>query len=454
MERCDVAVVGAGLAGLTTAVDLVARGHRVVVLEARERVGGRTTGRVMEDGHTVEMGGQWLGPTQDEVLALCETYGLRTYSQYVTGDNLIVRGGTVRRYRPGEPRLSRTAAAEFVRMKAELESMAAAVDLERPWESPGAREWDAVTLRTWLTDATRDDETLAFWDFLVAGLFAAESHELSLLHFLFYLASGGMLEMLLGVENGAQDRRVAGGSHRIAEAMAASLGDAVRLSSAVRAVEHGPDGVVVHHYGGVLAADRAVVALPPALAGRLRYSPALPGARDQLTQQVPMGSVIKINVLYESPFWRTSGLSGQVAAPGRPLSVTLDNTPEDSPHGVLVGFFEGAQARSAAALSADARRALALECLTEYFGPRAAEPLQYLELDWSSEEYSRGCYGGRLGTGVWTAYGPKLREPVGVVHWAGAETASVWNGYMDGAVRSGRRAAQEVHAALASTVKH
>ncbi|WP_411077603.1 flavin monoamine oxidase family protein [Streptomyces sp. cmx-10-25] len=450
MERCDVAVIGAGLAGLTAAVDLVDRGHRVVVLEARDRVGGRTAGQTLADGHTIEMGGQWLGPTQDAVLALCDTYGLKTYPQYGAGDHVFSWNGEVRRYGRGETRLAPESAAEFFRTKTELEEMAATLDLDAPWAASNAAEWDAITLHSHLRQATQDEGALALWQFVVPGIFAAEPSEMSLLHFLFYTASGGTLDMLLGLEGCAQDRRVTGGAHLIAEALAESLGDAVRLSSPVHAIEQVADGAVVRHDGGVVSARRVVVALPPTLAGRLRYAPAMPALRDQLTQQVPMGSVIKVNVLYDRPFWREAGLSGLVSAPDRALSAVADNTPEGSEHGVLVGFFEGVHARRFGVLSPSERRAAAVGCLVDYFGPEAGEPLEYLELDWSAEEFSRGCYGGRLGAGVWTAYGPQLREPVGVVHWAGTESAAVWNGYMDGAVRSGHRVADEIHTALSA----
>jgi len=450
VERCDVAVVGAGLAGLTAAVDLAGRGYRVVVLEARDRVGGRTTGQRMSDGHTIEMGGQWVGPTQDAVLALCDRYGLATYPQYTAGDDLFLWRGQFSRFAASQPRLSGESLVEAGRIKVQLEAMAATLDLDRPWAADRAAEWDSVTMHTWLAAATKDAGALAYWGIIVPAMFAAEPAELSLLHGLFYIASGGMLDMLLGVENGAQERRVVGGSHLISEAMAASLGDAVRLSAPVSAIEHGRD-VIVRYDGGAVGVGRVVVALPPALAGRLRYTPGLPGGRDQLTQQVPMGSVIKFNVLYDRPFWREDGLSGHVSSPDLPLSFVLDNVPHGSPHGVLVGFAEGRHARRLSALTPAQRRATALDCLVTSFGPEAAQPVDYLEKDWSAETFSGGCYGGRLGTGVWTAYGPHLRQPVGAIHWAGSETSAVWNGYMDGAVRSGHRAAAEVDQALSAT---
>jgi monoamine oxidase len=448
MESVDVVVVGAGLAGLTAAADLVAKGHTVRLLEARDRVGGRTTGQTLGDGHTVEMGGQWFGPTQTEVLALAEAHGLKTYPTFDDGDSQIVSNGTTTRISGDDPPFPPEAAAELGRLVTELEAMAATLDLERPWTAERAAQWDATTFASWLESATGDAQALAFWRFFVPAIFAAEVHELSLLHFLFYIASGGGIQMLIDVEGGAQDSRLVGGSHLVSEAVADALGDVVRLSTPVYEIDHDEQGAVVRHQGGEISARRVVVAIPPALAGRLRYHPPLPAARDQLTQQVPMGSVIKINVCYETPFWREQGLNGLTISFDDPISAAADNTPLGSEHGVIAAFFEGIHARRLGAKSPEERRAAALECLVKFFGDQAAEPLEYHEKDWSSEEYSRGCYGGRFGTGVWTAYGPALCEPVGVIHWAGTETAAVWNGYMDGAVRSGHRAAREVSAAL------
>jgi monoamine oxidase len=451
MESVDVVVVGAGFAGLTAAVDLVAKGHRVVVLEARNRVAGRTAGKAMSDGINVEIGGQWVGPTQDAVLELAARYDVKTYPGYVEGgDRLSVFGGVLRRGDFASRGLPEAVLAEIGRLKADLEAMAATVDLDAPWATERAAQWDAMTLHSWLATATQDAEAREFYAYVAPAIFAAEAAEMSLLHFLFYVASGQMFDILLGFEGGAQESRLVGGSHLICEAMAAELGpDVVRLSSPVRAISQHAEGAVVSFDGGRIAARRVIVTLPPALAGRLHYSPPLPGMRDQLTQQVPMGSVIKTHVVYQRRFWQDAGLSGTVSSPQDPVSVVADNTPYGSERGVLVAFCEAAQARKMSQLSPQERQQVVIGCLVEFFGPEAADFVEYIEQDWSAEEYSRGCYGGRFGAGVWTAYGRLLREPVGVIHWAGTETASVWNGYMDGAVRSGHRAADEVAAALA-----
>ena len=267
---------------------------------------------------------------------------------------------------------------------------------------------------------------------------------MSLLHFLFYCRSGGTIDQLVATHGGAQESRLEGGSQQLALRLAERLGNTVQLTSPVHAIRQDDRGVEVTHDGGVVEAGYVVVAVPPTLAGRIHYSPALPPLRDQLTQQVPMGYVTKVQIAYTEPFWRAEGLSGSVFSLDDEISVIFDNSPPDLRCGVLLGFLEGAHARRAGKLTPSERRELILSVFAKFFGPSAAEPDEYVERDWAAEEWSRGCYGGRFGTGVWTGYGEALREPVGRIHWAGTETAEVWNGYMDGAVRSGERTAHEV----------
>ncbi len=440
----DVAVVGAGLAGLVAARDLLAAGLSVLVLEARDRVGGRLSNHTLANGAVVEVGGQWVGPTQERVLALAEELGLGLFPTYLEGDHLLGANGVVERYGGEDFALPEDALADISEVQKRLTEMATGVPLDEPWRAPEAAAWDAQTVDAWLVANAKTENGLGYWRTMVPALFSADTAEMSLLHFLFYCRSGGTIERLVATHGGAQESRLVGGSQQLALRLAERLGDAVQLGVPVTAISQDGGAMEVTHDGGGVGAGCAIVALPPTLAGRIRYSPALPPLRDQLTQQVPMGYVTKVQLAYREPFWRTEGLSGSAFSLDDEVSVIFDNSPPDLSCGVLLGFVEGAHARRAGMLPPYKRRGLILSVFAKFFGPRAAEPDEYVERDWAAEEWSRGCYGGRFGTGVWTGYGEALRKPVGRIHWAGTETAEVWNGYMDGAVRSGERAASEV----------
>jgi monoamine oxidase len=446
----DVIVVGAGLAGLGAARRLVAEGLDVVVLEARERVGGRTEHGRVDDDTVVELGGQWVGPGQDRMYALIDELGLETFPTHDSGAVVVEFEGRQRRMDPeaGVPPLGPLGIADLAQGMARFERLARRVPPEAPWRAPGARALDSRTLESWIRTNLHTRPARTFFRVAVEAVFATEASTLSLLHALFYAHSGRSWETLLATTGGAQQDRLVGGSAGIAEAMAAQLADRVQLGRPVRRVEERADGVRVTDRGGdTWSARRVVVALPPTLAGRLEYDPPLPALRDQLTQRVPAGSVIKLFAVYDEPFWRSDGLSGQAVADRGPIKLTFDNSPPGGRPGILLGFAEAGDARRLHALTPERRREATLAVFARHFGPRARAPGQFLERDWMAEEFTRGCYGGHLAPGVWTAYGEQLRRPCGRVHWAGTETAERWNGYMDGAVASGQRAAEEVLAA-------
>ena len=455
-READVAVVGAGLAGLAAARDLAAQGRTVCVLEARDRVGGRTLNEPIGDDKIVEIGGQWVGPTQHRVAALITELGLETYPTYTEGRNLFEREGSLRSYRGTIPRVSPVALAETGVTLARIDRMAKRVDTERPWSGDEAARWDSMTFATWInrnvrTPTARDLIRLAIW-----AVWAVEPEDLSLLHVLFYIRSAGSFNDLLDTQGGAQDSRLVGGTQLISLRMAEQLGDAIELNAPVRRIMSNPltgsdpagGSVRVVADGVTVDARRVIVAVPPFLAGRIDYEPAMPAIRDGLTQRMSQGSVVKCMAIYERPFWRERGLSGQATSADGPISVTYDNSPPDGSPGVLLGFFEAGAARRATELPQDERRRLALDCMRRFFGPEASDPVHYVDKAWAADPWSRGCYGGFMPTGAWTATGSALRPPVGPIHWAGAETATVWNGYMDGAVSSGQRAAAEVLEAI------
>lgn len=448
-EWADVLVVGAGLAGLTAARDLVAAGRSVLVLEARDRVGGRVLNQDIGDGKVVEMGGQWAGPTQDRLLALAAELGVATFRTYDTGRKVLHFNGKHGSYSGAIPRINPLVLADVGRAQARLESLAKAVPTDAPWTAARAEQWDGQTFETWVRRNTVTRGARSLLALGAEAVFAAEPGDLSLLHLLFYSHSGGSFQRLIDTAGGAQQDRFAGGSAVIAERLAGTLGAAtVRLGAPVGKISVTGDKVTASTGAGQFTAKRIIVTAPPLLAGRIEYEPALPHWREQLTQRAPMGSVIKCQVIYDEPFWRAEGLSGQATGDGEGSRVVFDNSPEDGSPGVLLAFLEGDEARRLGRESAPVRRAAVLTSLTRYFGARAASPARYFEIDWQQERWSGGCYGTIFGPNVWTRYGHALTAPAGPIHWAGTETSPVWCGYMDGAVRSGEKAAAAVLAEL------
>ncbi|CAN5761667.1 FAD-dependent oxidoreductase [soil metagenome] len=450
MSAPSVVVVGAGLAGLSAARRLTAAGIDVTVLEARDRVGGRTEGGTTADGTPVELGGQWVGPTQNRMYELIDELDLETFPTWNEGELLIQLGGRQSRmaaHKGAVPKLNPFVLADLAQGMARFTRASSKVSLTEPWRTDGAHDLDGQTFETWIRRNLRTGTGRAYFRVACEAVFSAESSDLSALHALFYAHSGTDLETLLAVDRGAQQDRIVGGSVRISEVMAEALGDRVRLSSPVRRIDQDDHGVrVTTRSGEVVEGTHVIVTLPPTLAGRIEHGPALPSWRDQLTQRLPAGSVIKLHAVYPEPFWRGDGLNGQAASDEGPVKVTFDNTPPSGTPGILVGFMEANDGRRFARCSLAERRQAAIDCFVRYFGPRAAKPIEYLERDWMAEEFSRGCYGAHFTPGVWTAYGAALRTPVGRVHWAGAECSPVWNGYMEGAVRSGESAAEDVAA--------
>lgn len=447
----SVIVVGAGLAGLAAARRLVTHGHEVVVLEARDRVGGRTEGGSLADGTPIELGGQWIGPTQDRMYELVDELGLEWFRTYNDEGRLLLDlGGKQSRmasHRGALPRLGPFALTDLAQGLARFTRLAGRIDRDEPWTSPDAEGLDGQTFESWVRRNLRTRTGRAYFRVACEAVFAAGTRDVSLLHALFYSHSGTDFETLLSVDRGAQQDRIVGGSIRIAETLAAELGERVRLGRVVRRIEQDDDGVrVVLRDGEVVTGSHVAVTLPPTLAGRLEYAPALPSWRDQLTQRLPAGSVMKVYAAYDEPFWRADGLNGQAASDRGPVKVTFDNSPPSGTPGVLMGFLEGDDARTWARRSEAERRDAVLDCFARYFGPRARQPREYVERDWMAEEFTRGCYGAHFTPGVWTSYGHALRAPVGRIHWAGAECSPVWNGYMEGAVRSGEATADVIAA--------
>jgi monoamine oxidase len=440
----DVIVVGAGLAGLMAARQLIAARRAVLVVEARDRVGGRTVNASIGAGNVTEMGGQWVGPTQDRLLALAHELGVETFPTYHEGRNLLELGGRLRRYKGTIPRLAPHVLFDVQRALRKLRRAARRVPADAPWTAPKAAELDGQTLASWVRKAARTKKARRLLEIATGTMMGTGTAELSALWMLSYVSSAGSFDALVDIEGGAQQDRFVGGSQRISQKLAEELGDAVVLSAPVRRIAQDGSGLDVDADGVQARAQRVIVAVPPPLAARISFVPSLGGRRDQLTQRMAHGALTKCAAVYPEPFWREQGLTGQAVSDRGPVTATFDNSPPDGTPGVLLGFVAGGEAIRHARLSEADRRRVVLESFERLFGSDAAQPGIYLETAWAEEEWSRGGPVCSFSPGALAHYGEALRQPAGRIHWAGAETATVWCGYMEGAVRSGARAAEEV----------
>jgi monoamine oxidase len=447
MVDVDYCVVGAGFAGLTAALRLQQAGHSVALLEARDRVGGRTFTELRDDGAWIDRGGAWVGPGQDRIYALLHEFDIATYKQYNDGEAMMVVDGKQFRYRGVVPRtLNPFATVNLGTAMLELTKMCRTIPLEAPWEARKADKWDAITVGLWLDHHVRSLAARDLLETAIGGTYTSDTSEISLLFALHQMASGGGPDFVFGIEGGSQDSRIIGGMGAVYRPMTAQLGDAVYLGQPVRTIAQDDDGVTVRSDDITVRARRAIVAVPIAIAGQIIYEPMLSVDRSFLHQRMPGGAVIKVNIVYDEPFWRADGLSGQSAGPGTPAPVTIDACTDSGTPGVLCVIVEGPIARDMCRLDEGKRRELVLAELATRFGPKACTPVEYIEQNWTVERYSGGGMISHAPPGVLTEFGPALREPCGRVHWAGSESSAVMCGWVDGAVRSGERAAAEAMA--------
>jgi monoamine oxidase len=441
----DVCVVGAGYAGLTAARRLSQAGKSVVVLEARDRVGGRIWTHALPDGSSVDRGGAWLAPKHDAIFALAQEVGVFTYKTWVEGAHLLIDGGRTRRYTGLVPKISPLAVGTTVLAMAKVDRMARRVPLEAPWTAKRAAEWDSRSIAWWLErSGIRTTIGRDLFEMAVRGLFTGDLNDASLLHLLFLVRGHGSIGTLLSIEGGSQENMVDGGAGSIAQRVADDLGDAVRLGAPVRSITQREDHVLVDTGALTVSAGRAVVTVPPALALEIAFDPALSDDRVTLYRNAVAGPETKTLVVYDEPFWRDDGFSGQTSEPGSAAEVTLDATSVSGHPGVLASFTFGPVAQRLDSLDPAERRQAVLDALTARLGPHAASPAHFIETAWWTEKWTRGCSMAHFRPGILSRYGQLLREPLGRVHWAGTETSTTSHGAIDGAVRSGERAAAEI----------
>ncbi len=445
----DCVIIGAGLAGLTAARELVAKGRSVTVLEARDRVGGRIENAELSGGEIVELGGQWISSSHQRMLELCQHYGLELIEPQ-DGAVAVRLGGKVSQV-PSQSELESSlnpfeladlgeGLARFRRLADRIVKDQVWAQANEPWLSRPMNRWISTNLRT-------PGGQRAFGS-VFEHSFAIKPSDLTLLEALHRANSGADMESLIAVNGGLKQQRVIGGAWRLCQEIAAELGDLIHFDEVVDQITQGPDSVTVRTRSGAVHTARALInTLPPKLAVEVDHQPPLESWRDELADRVPAGDVIKAFLVYPQAWWREQGRSGQMGSDTGPVRVSFDTSIEGG-RGVLMGFFQGAQASGYAKHSVSLRERAFADAVAVAFDDAAEQPVEYLDRDWAAEEFTGGCHGAHFAPGIWTVSGPALASRNGLEFFAGAEYSSRFNGYMEGAALSGEQVARDVNRAL------
>ncbi|MFE4226474.1 flavin monoamine oxidase family protein [Arthrobacter sp. NPDC056886] len=448
----DVVVVGAGPSGLTAARELKKAGLSVAVLEARDRVGGRTWTDTI-DGAMLEIGGQWVSPDQTALLGLLEELGLQTYSRYRDGESVYIGADGKRTLYSGDTfPVGETTAAEMDKLTALLDSLAAEIGAEEPWAHPKARELDTISFHHWLRQNSTDEEACNnIGLFIAGGMLTKPAHAFSALQAVLMAASAGSFSNLTD-EDFILDKRVVGGMQQVSLLQAAELGGDVVLDSPVRTINWAEDAsggyrVTAVSERATVNARFVIMAVPPNLYSRVSFNPPLPRRQHQMHQHQSLGLVIKVHAVYSSPFWREEGLSGTAFGAGAIVQEVYDNTNHEDPRGTLVGFVSDEKADAMFELSAEERRRAILESIASFLGEKALDPEVYYESDWGSEEWTRGAYAASYDLGGLHRYGKDQLKPVGPIYWSCSDLAAEGYQHVDGAVRMGQITAARIVAA-------
>eukprot|EP00002_Diphylleia_rotans_P012778 TRINITY_DN2495_c0_g1_i1.p1 TRINITY_DN2495_c0_g1~~TRINITY_DN2495_c0_g1_i1.p1 ORF type:complete len:483 (+),score=80.38 TRINITY_DN2495_c0_g1_i1:45-1493(+) len=463
----DVAVVGAGISGLIAARDLIRGGiTNVVVIDGRDRVGGRTHSRKVGKAF-VDLGGQWIGPGQTRMLELTKELGIELHEQYATGRKILDFDGQISSYNSDIPSMGIFNLIDVHFMLRKVEEVARTVPKDNPMNAPNAKDLDSMSVETFLNQCWTDGAKL-LCRAAVQAIFGAEPRDISALYFLWYISSSGSFESLITIRNGHQQWTMKGGAQQVSERLAAEIGASrVMLGAEVASVRVGAEGdacgaVLGLRDGTSVHAARVIFATSHTILGRMQRGPGVFSVgKEQLQQRQFMGSIIKTLAIYERPYWREKGFSGEVVGDASTISGPGFNAFDDSlpivaaDEGVaadgtalqpaIVLFLNGQRAReSSEAQTSEERREAVVRQLARWFGPEMLSPVEYVECDWVADAYARGCPVGCWPTGLLAAHAHTLRRPERCFHYAGTETAQAYQGFMEGAVEAGQRAAKEI----------
>jgi monoamine oxidase len=443
--KTHTVIVGAGYSGIAAARILHLQNTEFILLEARDRIGGRVYTRQFGNDLYLDLGGQWVGPTQHRMYELLNEYGVKYFETYNQGKNILDLNGKIKTYKGLIPSTDILSLLNLDYVIRKIERMAKSIDVSAPYNHPKAEEYDAQTLADFIEKNCKTENCKKIIRAGMETVFACELHEVSLLHALFYVKSGTSLDCLLNIKNGAQQDRIEGGMQLLANRITEQFADKLRLNAPVTSVEQNAEGVIVKGADYTIQAQNVIMAIPPHLCANISFAPPLPDDKQQVMNSLPMGLVAKCFMVYDKPFWRNKGFSGQVVSDqNAPFQTVFDASPNDGSKGILLGFNIADRNRAFFALPENERKQKAIDYYVKCFGAEAANPLMYVDYSMKDDQWSGGCYAALYPQGVWTQYRNAFARREGNIYFAGTETAEVWFGYIEGAVRAGERAAREV----------
>ena len=306
-ELVDVLVIGAGYAGLTAALQLKQAGKKVLLLEARDRVGGRIWTQHNPDGTYFDLGGQWIGPGHESMYAYANTYNIKTFPTQTEGKTVLHLKDRLIQYKGIIPRLPLGALLKLNGVIQRINRQSKHIDLHEPWNSPNAVYLDSISAQEWL-DKTTDNQVvkdvfkIAFESIFVSGL-----QKVSMLHVLFYTKSNKSFDFLMNTEKGAQQDRIDGGAQSIANKIANELGEVILYNHEVKSIAQNNNTVSIQGDGFSVEGKRVIIAVPPSIAAKFYYGNLLPNNRLEVMKSLHTPVVYKCYTVYQKPFWRDKG---------------------------------------------------------------------------------------------------------------------------------------------------
>jgi len=440
----DAIVVGAGYAGLAAGLALQKAGKNILVVEARNRCGGRILTEYFSDQDYTDLGGQWIGPGHERMYQLAAEFGIETFHNYDSGKSTLLFNNKLKLYKGLIPPLPLFALLSVDRAIRKINKLAKTIDLEHPYQSEQAAKWDAMSLQDWMNLQMKNETARKMFAIATEAVFATDASTISFLHALFYIKSNNYFDYLMNVDKGAQQDRIKGGAQSICIKMAEALGDSMQYEKIVTHIQQDEEMVTVSGNDFSYTATQCIVAVPPIVSTQISFTPSIPTAQWQLMNASFMGTVVKCYAVYPSPFWRKQFKNGLVAAPDELTSVVFDNSPFNGSKGILMGFSLAEKAKQLMQHDQATRKEMVKAGFIKMFGPEAANIEYYTDKSFTEEPFTKGCYAGIFPPGILTQLQTSLATPFQRIHWAGTETSDQFNGYMEGAVRSGERAAKAI----------